>query len=198
MKTIEVEAPELRCAKVSAGVESSWSELDTVFEGCETVELGQAWLDKPQPEFRPATVRAGWNEDALIVYAILEDDHIFNPVTEHNEPAFTKGDVFEIFLRPDGQDAYFEFHVNPQNQLFQLRIPSAVEFQTVRSRRGIPKDWYINDWKVASRVGSNHARSRRRTVKSRSRDFPIRLLIRSARSFVSIVASFRKCTWAVG
>jgi hypothetical protein len=152
MQTTGIEVPELMCRRLSDDIGLEWSALDATFADAAAVELKQGWLDEQQPEFRPARVRAGWNDQNLIVYAILEDDHIFNPVTEHNAPAFMKGDVFEIFLRPDGQDAYFEFHVSPHNQLFQLRIPSADEFKAACSRQGIPEEWFIQEWRLESRV----------------------------------------------
>ena len=87
--------------------------------------MQQAWLAQPEPDLLPARVRAGWSADALIVEAELSDADIFNPVTEFNQTAFNNGDVFEIFLRPEGQEPYFEFHVTPTNQLLQLRFANA-------------------------------------------------------------------------
>lgn len=35
------------------------------------------------------------------------------------------GDTFEIFLRPKGGEAYFEFHIAPNNLRLQMRFPNA-------------------------------------------------------------------------
>ena len=87
--------------------------------------MQQAWRTAPEPDLLPARVRVGWSRDALVVEAELPDRDIFNPVTEFNQAAFNAGDVFEIFLRPEAQEPYFEFHITPGNQLLQLRFASA-------------------------------------------------------------------------
>ena len=87
--------------------------------------MGQAWLPKPEEGLERAVVRAGWSAGALVVEAELGDVDAFNPAKAFNEIAYGKGDVFEIFVRPEAQDAYFEFHVTPENQLLQLRWPDA-------------------------------------------------------------------------
>ena len=92
------------------------------------IPMQQAWRAQPEPQFRPATVRTGWRDETLWVLADLPDADIFNPVREFNAEFFQTGDVFEMFLRPAPQDAYYEFHVGPANQQFQVRIPSAKDF----------------------------------------------------------------------
>jgi hypothetical protein len=69
------------------------------------------------------TVRFAWNGASLLLHATLPDRDIFNPVTRFNEPAYLAGDVFEIFLRPHNQPAYFELHISPTNQRYQARFP---------------------------------------------------------------------------
>ena len=54
-----------------------------------------------------------------------------------------------IFLRPVTQDAYYEFHVGPQNQTFQLRVPSAAAFRQPPSQR---------NWKLTAPVMQSWAR----------------------------------------
>ncbi len=87
--------------------------------------MSQAWLPAPEPGLQRAVVRAGWKADALVVEAELGDLDPFNPAKAFNEVAYTKGDVFEIFVRPESQDAYFEFHITPENQVLQLRWADA-------------------------------------------------------------------------
>ncbi|MCG3148078.1 MAG: hypothetical protein PCFJNLEI_01520 [Verrucomicrobiae bacterium] len=89
------------------------------------ISLQQAWLPAPQPELRPTRVRTAWRADALLVQAEISDADIFNPRTDFNSMFYQTGDVFEIFLRPVTQDAYFEFHIGPANQKLQLRFPHA-------------------------------------------------------------------------
>jgi hypothetical protein len=116
--------PFISCAKVRLSSIDDWGDVERALIVTPPCHLQQAWRTEPEPEFRAAMVHVGWTDDALIVHAKLEDDDIFNPVTEFNAPAFERGDVFEIFLRATTQDAYYEFHISPTNQKFQLRLPA--------------------------------------------------------------------------
>jgi hypothetical protein len=87
--------------------------------------LQQTWLSQPQIHFAPATVRTGWRNDSLLVFAELSDVDIFNAAATHNERTWELGDTFEIFLKPSRQDAYVELHVTPNNHRLQLRYASA-------------------------------------------------------------------------
>ena len=89
----------------------------------ERLPLLQAWRESPEEGFRPGTVRVGTRGGALWILAELADDDIFNPVTAFNDPAFLKGDAFEMFFAPEGQSSYREFHVTPANARLQLRFP---------------------------------------------------------------------------
>jgi len=87
--------------------------------------MHQAWRTEPEPDLLPARVRVGWNREAMVIEAELSDRDMYNPATEFNQVAFHLGDVFEIFLRPEWQEPYFEFHITPDNQLLQLRFDGA-------------------------------------------------------------------------
>src|SRR4051812_42355417 len=91
------------------------------------LKMQQGWRSKLQKGFLPATVRVGWTKTAMIIEAELGDCDMFNPATKFNDVAFPLGDVFEIFVRPEEQEAYYEFHVSPTNQILQLRIPSQAD-----------------------------------------------------------------------
>lgn len=82
--------------------------------------LSQAW--KTENCLSGGLAKIAFREGALFVFADLPDEDMFNPVTEFNQRAFTEGDVFEIFLQVEGDDSYFEFHISPTNQKFQLRF----------------------------------------------------------------------------
>ena len=137
-----------------------WPGLAKVLAGAPVCELGQAWLATPSPGFRPSRVWTGWTSQALIVYAELEDVDIFNPVTEFNALAFRSGDVFEMFLRPENQAAYYEFHITPGNQKLQLRIPSATAFEEARRQPCIPAEWFVTSRVVESQVRVDEAAER--------------------------------------
>jgi len=143
---------QLACGALPKFAWDDWESIAAAFKDAQPTLLQQAWLIQPQPEFRPGRVRTGWTDEALLIYAELDDDDIFNPVTELNAPSFLHGDVFEMFLRPLGQSAYYEFHVTPQNQKLQLRIPSVEEFNAPRGSAGIPPAWMISSRVIESRV----------------------------------------------
>lgn len=128
------------------------------------IPLRQAWLDTPQLEFRPATVRTARTDAELLVYAELEDDDIFNPETRFNEPSFRCGDVFEMFFRPVNQEPYYECHVTPENQHLQLRIPSATALLAACGRPGIPTGWFHPTAVFESRVEVDAANRRWRVL----------------------------------
>lgn len=131
---------------------ATWDVVAAAFADCEAVPFMQGWRAHPEDGFRPACARLGWSADGLLVLAELGDDDVFNPVTAFNEPAYERGDVFEMFLQPAGGTTYYEVHVNPNNAHFQLRIPSP---EILRARRGDPqalRDWRLDAPEVISRV----------------------------------------------
>ncbi len=142
MTTI-LQPPALLCRKLPAFDPSDWSSVAAAFAAGAVCEMQQAWLPAPQAEFRPAGVRIGHDADALWVYAHLRDDDPFNPENVFNAPAYTRGDVFEMFLRPVAQSAYFELHVTPENNVFQLRIPSAEVFATLKLNPALSSTWLL-------------------------------------------------------
>ena len=138
--------PEMTCVPLNKFALDDWPEIHRLFEPLPAWKLQQGWLSKPTPSYLAGTFKAGSWSDALVVYAELHDRDIFNPVTKFNEVAFTEGDAFEMFLRPEGQAAYFEFHVTPRNQKLQLRIPSAEWFSSPRKKT---HDEFFNASRVA-------------------------------------------------
>ena len=144
---------------VKADLES-WPQLASVLSDAQIVESQQAWRSDLEPGFHPMWVRTGWTRDALYVLAEIEDADIFNPEKQFNALSFMKGDVFEMFLRPCDQDAYFEFHVTPENQKLQLRFPSAAALAAPRAQPGLPQEWYICHRIIESRVRVNVAAQR--------------------------------------
>jgi hypothetical protein len=154
METKPGSGPALKCGELPAFDINSWEAVDAVFREAPVCTMKQAWLPAPEPGFRPAMVRTGWRLDALYVLADMEDAEIFNPETRFNEPSFQVGDVFEMFLRPEDQEPYYEIHVSPQNQKFQLRVPFENAIFQVKMPPGVflPPDWMVTRTVVESRV----------------------------------------------
>jgi hypothetical protein len=114
-------------------VARDWEALRRSFRGKAAIEFGQPWLKKTEPLFAAAQVRVALSGMSLSVFATFRDHDVFNPVGHFNVPAFPHGDVFEVFLRPQGQAAYYEFHITPGGALLQLRWPEPM--------RNVPLDW---------------------------------------------------------
>jgi hypothetical protein len=103
---------------------SDLGQLQATFAGAMPCPLRQNWRAQPDANFLPATVRTGWFEKELLIFAVLTDRDIFTNATGLNQKMWELGDTFEMFLRPVEQTSYSEFHVTPNNQRLQLRIPS--------------------------------------------------------------------------
>jgi hypothetical protein len=116
-----VAAPEILCPPLGAFDGGNLEAVRRAFQSVTPCLFGQAWLDENQAEFSPATVRVGWRENSLLVFAELADRDIFNRATELNQRTWELGDVLEIFLGSAEGGSYLEFHVTPDNQRLQLR-----------------------------------------------------------------------------
>ncbi len=129
-------SPRIICRKTDVLDINDWHAADALFKDAEFAEFQQGWTDKPTDGFRPAKAAAAWTNQHLFIYAELCDYDIFNeiPEKEFNRIAIEHGDVFEIFLKPAGQDSYYEIHVSPTNQKFQLRLPFLGCFQELKSK----------------------------------------------------------------
>ena len=117
----------MKSALILSGVDGfdplKFSSVRSAFSGLPGVALGQSWLKKTEEAFRPAVVRAAFQDGAVWVFSELEDDDIVSWPVSFNEAEFMRGDAFEMFFAPEGQAAYFEFHVTPSNSVLQLRFP---------------------------------------------------------------------------
>lgn len=106
---------------------SDWASIEAAFEGAESCTMGQGWLPELEPRFEPATTRTGWTPEGLWIYAELTDRDIFNHADSLNCETYW-GDFFEVLVRPNGQDPYWEFHVTCNGQYLQLLYPDAKAF----------------------------------------------------------------------
>jgi hypothetical protein len=125
--------PQLTCATLPAFDAADLASVQRAFQSATRVTMGQGWQPALSPEFAPAEVRVGWREDALLVLAELTDRDIHTAATGLNQRMWELGDVLEIFLRPAGQETYFEFHVTPNNQRLQLRIPDTATLRRAQA-----------------------------------------------------------------
>ena len=112
---------------IASGDASSVRWLQQAFAQAPHLDLVQAWRDQPEPDYEPASVRLGWRDDALLIFAELQDRDIWNTATKLNDRVFLLGDTFEMFLQRGGDEGYGEFHVSPDNVRMQLVFHAPVD-----------------------------------------------------------------------
>jgi hypothetical protein len=120
-------APQLVCRPLPEFDTNDWDSIAQAFASAEWVDFQQGWLPEPEAAFQQTIVRTGWRSDGLWVYAELNDVDIFNNSSVLNDETYN-GDFFEILVRPEVQDSYYEFHVTSNNNHLQLRYPDAKSF----------------------------------------------------------------------
>jgi hypothetical protein len=127
---------QIYCPRLSAGFTWNFETELRRLESGNGVALQQPASQPPAEPFRGGRVAAV--HDGVYFYAVaeFEDVDIFNEATRMNQRTWMLGDVFEIFLRPSSQESYYEFHVTPENQIMQLRIPNSDAFY----RKGPPEE----------------------------------------------------------
>lgn len=134
-----------------------WEARRRRFRGRPKLIFREAWQDQPSPLFSAGQVRLGLVGMSLAVLADLRDREVFNPVRQFNVAPFAHGDTFEIFLQPEGQEAYYELHVTPAGSVNQLRWP--------RYFRELDVDWTaLADPFLPYRVSRWRMRAQARTV----------------------------------
>lgn len=102
---------------------SQWESIHSAFENAPAWEFGQAWKESPDENFRPGRVQVGWQDEALLVLAHLDDDCLFTRMTADNQEAYLLGDVFEIFIKDASRENYLELHIAPNGHRLQLHFP---------------------------------------------------------------------------
>jgi len=113
----------------------SWDRNETASRALSphAVELQPLHSNSSGKAFDGGSVTTFYDDSHFYVIADLNDQSIHNSATEMNQPMWALGDVFEVFLRPQSQEAYYEFHVTPENQILQLRFESALFYDKMRN-----------------------------------------------------------------
>lgn len=132
--------------------EADDAAVNRAFAGAPVLPFGQAWREEPEPGFRGGRVRLGWNAEGLWVLAEMEDDLVFTQATADNQPLWTLGDVFEIFVRDLSGEEYFELHTAPTGHRLSLRLPSGRTIADLREGRAVLEDMIMKEPAFRSRV----------------------------------------------
>lgn len=111
------EIPVLRCPKRSFGPVSAapqaapWPELAAT-------PLRENVSGEPPKQ--ATWFKVAWSDEELRVLFWIEDDYIWNTMTERDSPIYEE-EVAEIFLDPAGDlETYYEFELNPVNTVLDL------------------------------------------------------------------------------
>jgi hypothetical protein len=150
----------LECRLLPAHDPADLTSVVKAFSRAPAVDMHQAWLPQEQAELRPSLVRVGRTADALLVLAELHDEDIHNRAAKLNEMTFLLGDAFEMFLRPERQPAYVEFHVTPDNVKLQLRFPDESAIFGPAEKRKPIESYMIRHEVFTSRVWVQPAQKR--------------------------------------
>lgn len=142
--------PRLSCRALPEFEPRDWASVERALVEAPCLALAQHWRAEPERDFRGASVRAGWRNETLWIWAEMSDADIWNDATGFNQPLHLRGDVFEIFLRPSGGERYFEFHVAPHNQKLQLCWPDAQSL--TKARASVDEETAIEPFLMRSEI----------------------------------------------
>jgi hypothetical protein len=129
--------PAITCRRIAPVVSTDLAEVQAAFSAVPAVQLEQAWQATPSNNFAPASVRVAWRDDVLLVFAVLTDAEIISSSTNLNQRLWELGDAFEMFFRPEDQEAYLELQVSPNNHRLQLRYANTAALERARSTGSI-------------------------------------------------------------
>ncbi len=136
MPPTQTECDEIDVSHIEGVGVDDWDAILTRLEPAQTLPLTQYWLSKHQERFAEGYSKVAWSNEHLVCFAHFADCDIFNEEQEFNAPGYIAGDVFEIFVKREGEPAYLEIHVSPHNQVLQLRWPRPIaEIFPPRARR---------------------------------------------------------------
>ncbi len=132
-------APQLICPSVDYRKWQTWEDVGNALKDAPTCAMGQSWQPKTGILQDEGTVAVAHFGSTLIVYAEFRDTGIFNPAEPGSEKIYSVGDVFEIFLRPEGTTEYMEHHISSRNVTDQLRwSPPGTGKNLAETRKDFP------------------------------------------------------------
>lgn len=127
-------------------------DLTVQFARIKEISLKQSWLTAPESGLNSTDVKVAWNPEGLYVFAQLQDEDICSNSTDFNQRLWELGDAFETFIHLEESDAYYEFHVSPNNHVMQIRFD--VSLTPAQRRLQLP-DLFMPKQVVRSKVWVN-------------------------------------------
>ena len=103
---------------------------------------------KPLPNLK-TNVKMVWDEQALYIYAKLEEPHIWAKLKQRDTVIFYDDD-FEIFIDPDGDSHnYYEIEVNALNTVWDLLL---LKPYRVNEPPNVLLNWNLTDMRTAVHI----------------------------------------------
>ncbi len=97
-------------------------------------------------KFQSGKVRLMYDKQYLYIAASFDDSDVMQSGHESQTHLYSKGDTFEMFLKPENGESYWELYATPESNHSSFFFVS----------RGYPgfdsKDYYHRDMKVAAKV----------------------------------------------
>lgn len=112
---------------------NDWQEIEATFRTAPIIPLQVVGTVPGGRTVTRGEVQAGWQEGWLWVFATLEDYDIGTTASAHNQWMWERGDVLEVFVRREGETAYREVHVTPNNWCLLLEFPDDRTIRRLRS-----------------------------------------------------------------
>lgn len=118
------------------------------------------WRDIPSFRLSPisggaaysTSIKAAYTEDALIIGARLEDEHIWSTKENRDEDLWNE-EVLEIFLAPGGAGSpYVELQVNPLGTIFDARFERPLSGAERSAQIDEARAWNLDGLEVAVHV----------------------------------------------
>lgn len=119
----------------------TWDDL-AAFDGA--LEMSIHYLKGPQESFLPGRVQVGWNDGFLYVLATLTDKEVYTDATADSDHMWALGDVFEIFMRDQATEEYFELHTAPSGHRLQLAFANPEVILNLRDEKGALEDQMLH------------------------------------------------------
>lgn len=115
--------------KITENIPSSFRCASSAEEVSDFLWLRRYWDGNSAPVEK--CVATLWTEgDSLNLFALMEDSDVFSDAIGKNDKTWSKGDVLELFFRPDGCRNYFELHLAPNLATLELSIPDIEGFRS--------------------------------------------------------------------
>ena len=138
---------DLSCLRASSRVVADGRLIDPAWGDAPVLEKFTCFLSREGEPPLSTTARLLWDEQGFFLGVVCWDPDIF--CKERERDGFLwEDEVVELYIDPDGDGRnYYEFEVNPMNQVIDLKIESPEQVKTIA---GIQEaaEWNAEGWRT--------------------------------------------------